>query len=80
MIFQLSVEMAPMLDIFFLHFLKLGCSGLLLHFGALAEIEFESRCGCVDFLACWQKEDEIPLFLEFCCGINSETASKFSQG
>ena len=36
---------------------------LLLFFGALAEIEFKSRSGDTDFLACWWEQNEIPLFL-----------------
>ena len=63
MFLQLGVELAPMLDILLCHFQKLGCPALLLFFGALAEVKFESGSGDADFLACWWEQNDIPLFL-----------------
>ena len=72
MLFQLGVEHVPILNILLWHLWKLGCPGLLLFFGAWSQIDFESRSGDVDFLACWWEEDEIPFFLVLGEGINSE--------
>ena len=72
--------MAPMLDVLFLRSWKLCCQGLLLFLGTLAEIELESGSGDMDFLACWWKWDEIPLFLVLCGGVDSKVILESGEG
>ena len=79
MFLQLGVECVQILNILLWRLWKSGCPDLLLFFGAWSQIDFKSRLGDTDFLACWQEEDEFPLFLFLGDRINGEVISESGE-